>query len=55
MSFGAGTYGLVVRAIVVAGLLLFDRQTWRSPLTVAQVAIPIDMEGTPTGILEKEA
>lgn len=46
-SFGAGVYGLVVWAIVVAGLLILDRQTWRSPLTAAQVAIPIDMEGTP--------
>ncbi|HSJ55201.1 MAG TPA: CPBP family intramembrane glutamic endopeptidase, partial [Anaerolineae bacterium] len=43
-SFGAGLYGLAVWAIVIAGLLLFDRKTWRSPLTAEQVAIPIDME-----------
>jgi uncharacterized protein len=48
-SFGAGLGGVVVWAIVVAGLFLFDRKTWRSPLTAAQVAIPIDMENGPGG------
>jgi len=54
-SFGVGIYGLVVWAIVVAGLYLFDRRTWRSPLTAAQVAIPIDMEGEPAGSPAGEA
>ena len=48
-SFGAGIYGVAVWAVVVAGLFLFDRKTWRSPLTAEQVAIPIDMEGAPAG------
>ena len=30
-SFGVGLYGLIVWAIVVAGLLLFDRKVWASP------------------------
>ena len=30
-SFGIGLYGLIVWAIVVAGLLLFDRKVWASP------------------------
>jgi len=54
-SFGAGLYGIAVWAIVIAGLFLFDRETWRSPLTAEQVAIPIDMEEGPAGILEAGA
>jgi hypothetical protein len=53
-SFGAGLYGIAVWAIVVAGLFLFDRQIWRSPLTAAQVAIPIDLEAGPAAVLEGE-
>ena len=30
-SFGIGLYGLIVWAIVVAGLLLFDRRAWSGP------------------------
>ncbi len=55
LSFGAGIYGIVVWAIVVAGLLLFDRQAWLSPLTAAQVAIPIDMEDGAAGVPAGEA
>ncbi len=54
-SFGAGLYGVAVWAIVVGALFLFDRKTWRSPLTAEQVAIPIYMEEGPAGILEEEA
>ena len=31
-SFGVGLYGLIVWALVVAGLLLLDRKAWTSPL-----------------------
>jgi uncharacterized protein len=48
-SFGAGLYGVVVWAIVVAGLLLVDRKAWRGPLTAAEVAIPIDLPEAPRG------
>jgi hypothetical protein len=30
-SFGVGLYGLIVWAIVVTGLLLFDRRVWSGP------------------------
>jgi len=34
-SFGLGLYGLIVWAIVVAGLLLLDRKTWTAPAQAA--------------------
>jgi membrane protease YdiL (CAAX protease family) len=39
-SFGVGLYGMVVWAIVVAGLLLLDRKAWKTPAEAAGEPLP---------------
>ena len=41
-SFGVGLYGIVVWAIVVAGLLVLGRKEWASPITTVPEMEPTD-------------
>jgi hypothetical protein len=43
-SFGTGIYGLIVLAVVVVALLLFDRKAWIVPAT-AVGGKPVPAEG----------
>jgi membrane protease YdiL (CAAX protease family) len=46
-AFGLGLYGLIVWAIVVAGLLLLDRKSWASPAGPPTGESQLAQDGTP--------
>jgi membrane protease YdiL (CAAX protease family) len=46
-AFGIGLYGLIVWAIVVAGLLLLDRKAWASPAEPTDGEALLAPDGTP--------